>query len=149
MFLRAELRCCHALVTRQCNSSSLFLECLLMTPQKKKNKKIITLNLNLSQLVRLFEGQFVIAGSQGGVPVIGFTVEIVSCTAALCNNISVRFKIFLPATEGILLDNVRQVVLRLNFLSLSGKNHAWQIERQSPMLMQGDRISSIDSVVPF
>ena len=63
------------------------------------------------------------------MPVIGFTVEIVSCTAALCNNISVRFKIFLPATEGILLDNVRQVVLRLNFLSLSGKNHAWQIER--------------------
>ena len=40
------------------------------------------------------------------MPVIGFTVKIASCTAALCNNISVRFKIFLPETEGILLDNV-------------------------------------------
>ena len=55
------------------------------------------------------------------MPVIGFTVEIVSCTAALCNNISVRFKIFLPEAEGILLDNVRKVVLRLNFFIIKWK----------------------------
>ena len=55
------------------------------------------------------------------MPVIGFTVKIVSCTAALCNNISVRFKIFLPETEGILLDNVRKVVLRLNFFIIKWK----------------------------
>ena len=55
------------------------------------------------------------------MPVIGFTVEIVSCTAALCNNISVRFKIFLPATEGILLDNVQKVVLCVNFFIIEWK----------------------------
>ena len=49
------------------------------------------------------------------MPVIGFTVKIVSCTAALYNNISVSFKIFLPETEGILLDNVRKVVLCVIF----------------------------------
>ena len=55
------------------------------------------------------------------MPVIGFTVEIVSCTAALCNNISVRFKIFLPATEGILLDNVQKLVLCVNFFIIKWK----------------------------
>ena len=49
------------------------------------------------------------------MPVIGFTVKIVSCTAPLCNNILVLFKIFLPETEGILLDNVRKGVLCVNF----------------------------------
>ena len=63
------------------------------------------------------------------MPVIGFTVKIVSRTAALCNNISVLFKIFLPETDVILLDNVRKGVLCVNFFNISGKHHAWQIER--------------------
>ena len=57
----------------------------------------------------------------GQLPVIGITVKIVSCTAALCNNISVLFKIFLPETEGILLDNVRNVVLGMNFFVIKWK----------------------------
>ena len=55
------------------------------------------------------------------MPVIGFTVKIVSCTAALCNNISVRFKTFLPKTEGILLDNVQKVVLCVIFFVIKWK----------------------------
>ena len=55
------------------------------------------------------------------MPVIGFTVKIVSCTAALYNNISVSFKIFLPETEGILLDNVRKAVLCVNFFIIKWK----------------------------
>ena len=55
------------------------------------------------------------------MPVIGFTVKIVSCTAALCKNISVRLKIFLPETDVILLDNVRKGVLCVNFFNVKWK----------------------------
>ena len=126
MFLRAELRCCHALVTRQCNSSSLFLECLLMTPQKKKNKKNHYPESEYESAGEVVLGRLVcytLTGLcvSGQLPLIGFTVKIVSCTAALCNNISVRFKIFLPETEGILLDNVRKGVLCVNFFNIKWK----------------------------
>ena len=93
-------------VTRQCNSLSLFLECLLMTPQKKKElKKNHCPEFDYDSAGEVVFGRLVCYCWYTGwyvlgqLPVTGFTVKIVWYTAELCSNISVRFKIFLPETE--------------------------------------------------
>ena len=80
----------------------------------------------------------------GQLPVTGFTVKIVWYTAALCNNTSVLFKIFLPETESILLDNVRKVVLCVNLDSVFWK--VFQVSRRTsfPLL-----IGSANTTFPF
>ena len=77
------------------------------------------------------------------LPVIGFTVKIVWCTAALYNNTSVLFKIFPPETESILY-NVRKVVLCVNLDSVFWK--VFQVSRRTsfPLL-----IGSANTTFPF
>ena len=72
------------------------------------------------------------------------TVKIVWCIAALYNNTSVLFKIFPPETEGILLDNVRKVVLCVNLDSVFWK--VFQVSRRTsfPLL-----IGSANTTFPF